>query len=291
VSGDKVTMTGADNLSGLIHGAGRLKVSTATLSGLTLGAVTLEDARAVSQTGQVTVGDKSTKAANLTIDAGATYTITGGGIARGTATTSAINNNGTLTDKAAGTTVVTVKVVDTGSMVAATGTLDFTRALTGTGAMSVNSGATLEADLTAFSTLSMTFNGANAILALASPAGFAATINGFAPTDTIDLLGKKATSATLNGSDQLVIVNGTTTIATLQLAGTYTGDTFSVLSDGNGGTNVTVSTGAAAVPPPAHQFIAAMAGMGGGGAAAVLSGVEALHLARPMLMAPRMQMA
>jgi hypothetical protein len=176
-------------------------------------------------------------------------------------------------------TVVGVKTTDTGTMVAATGTLDFTQKITGTGSMSVDGGATLEVDSTVASTLSMTFNGGNGILALKDPSKFAATINGFAPGETIDLLAKKATSATLNGSDQLVIVNGSKAVATLQLAGTYTGDTFTVTSDGDKGSNITVTTGAA-LPPPAgavvhppmagavtnHQFIAAMAGMGAGGA-------------------------
>jgi hypothetical protein len=86
--------------------------------------------------------------------------------------------------------------------------------------------------------------------------------------DTIDLLGRTATSASINGADQLVIVNGATTIATLQLSGTYTTPTFNLASDGAGGTNVTLLTAARA--PGA--FIAAMAGLGGGsGSAAAIA--------------------
>jgi hypothetical protein len=293
-AGDKLTLAGATTLSGLVHGASRLKVSTATASGFTIGGtVIFEDSAAVNQTGAVTVGDKTTSAATLTIDAGATWTIAGGGgIMRGSATKSVINENGTLTNSEAGVSVVGVRVVDTGSMVAAVGVLDFTAGLSGAGAMSVDSGATLEADQTVAATLSMTFNGGNAILALKAPSGFAATINGFAATDTIDLLGKKATSVTLNGSDQLVITNGAKAVATLQLAGTYTGDTFNVVSDGAGGANITVTTGAATGPPPSAPaspvlpFIAAMARMGPSAPALPTTGAPspALHV---MIAAPR----
>jgi hypothetical protein len=87
----------------------------------------------------------------------------------------------------------------------------------------------------------MSFDGASATLALASPSSFAATISEFAAGDTIDLLKISATAAVLENGDQLLITKGQTTIATLQLAGTYTGYTFNTVSDGHGGTDVTVN--------------------------------------------------
>jgi hypothetical protein len=154
--------------------------------------------------------------------------------------------------------------VDKGVIEAAAATLDLTVAVTGTGVMKVDAGATLEVDAGAVSTLTTTFNGANATLALRSPTAFASTISGLAVSDTIDLLGLTATGAGINGSDQLVIVNGGKTVATLQLSGAYAGATFKVGSDGAGGTDITLLT-AAAVPPssPSPQgFAAAMAGWG-----------------------------
>jgi hypothetical protein len=70
-----------------------------------------------------------------------------------------------------------------------------------------------------------------------------------------------------------VIKNGTTTVATLQLAGNHAGDTFHVVSDGHGGTNITVTSG----PARAAPFIAAMAavGAGGGGMAYAMNGPHA----------------
>ena len=90
-------------------------------------------------------------------------------------------------------------------------------------------------DSTAASTLALTFAGTSAVLALKDPSGFAASIAGFAPTDTIDLLKIKATSATLGPNDTLVVTNGTTAVANLKLSGTYTGDTFTTVSDGHAG--------------------------------------------------------
>ena len=105
--------------------------------------------------------------------------------------------------------------------------------------MQVDAGATLEFGSSAASTLGMTFNGANATLALAGPSSFAATIAGFAASDTIDLVAIKATLAVLENGDQLLITNGANTVATLQLTGTYTGYIFNTVSDGHGGTDIT----------------------------------------------------
>jgi hypothetical protein len=259
-TGDKLTVTGPAMLSGLLHGASSLKVSTATVSGLTIGGTDiLSDAGTMTQTGAVTVGDKSTMTATLQIAVGATYTIKAGAIGRGAAANSTIADNGTLVDAAAGTIVDAVRISDTGSLVAATGTFDAQKALLGTGSITIDAGATLEADLSAAATISLAFDGAKAGLALKNPSKFAATISGFATSDTIDLLGKAATSATLEAGDKLVIRNGTKAVATLQLAGTYAGDTFALASDGAGGTDITLNTAAARPPTPVLPFIAAMA--------------------------------
>jgi hypothetical protein len=103
---------------------------------------------------------------------------------------------------------------------------------------------------------------------------FAATISGFAVSDTFDLLETTATGASVNGSDQLVIVDGATTVATLQLSGSYAGTTFGAGSDGNGGTDITIVDGESLSPmmprtSSPHLLVAAMAAMGAGAAGAV----------------------
>jgi len=101
-------------------------------------------------------------------------------------------------------------------------------------------------------------------LALTSPKAFGATLDGFATGDVIDLLNLTATGASVNGGDQLVIVDGGKTVATLQLSGNYVGATFVTSSDGHGGTDV-VAQNVNSPAAPIQAFIEAMAGFGARG--------------------------
>ncbi len=159
-----------------------------------------------------------------------------------------------------GTSVIKLTTTDTGTIEAAAGTLDLANKLAGTGVLQIDKGATLEVDTTAASTLTATFNGAGATLALKAATKFAATLAGFVVGDTIDLLKIAATGASVNASDQLVIVDGATTVATLQLSGPYSGATFPFGPDTHGGTKITLLTAAGAPPP--NALVAAMAGLG-----------------------------
>jgi hypothetical protein len=264
-SKNKLTLSGAATLGGLINGAGTVVVANATVSGLTIGGTdVLSDTGKATQTGSLTIGDATTAKASLSIASGATWTINGAvGISHGASTGSTLKVGGALIKSGAtGTSIVNLATTDTGVIEAAAGTLDMAGKLAGTGVLKIDTGATLEVDTTAASTLTATFDGGAATLALKSATTFGATISGFAVGDTIDLLGKKATGASINASDQLVIVNGTKAVATLQLTGTYSGATFSVGSDGNHGTDVTLLTAAKAPSP--SGLIAAMAALGGG---------------------------
>ncbi len=296
-AGDTMALTGAStfNTGAVVNGAGRLSLKSATLSGLTVGGTAiLTDTGTIDQTGQITIGDATTAAARLVVAKGATYKIDGNvGITRGAATTSSLSVTGSLVRASGkGTSRVGVTVTDNGLIEAATGTLDFTSALKGNGTLKIDAGATLEAASTAASTLTATFNGTGGTLALGKPARFAATISGYAAGDTIDLIKTAATGASVNGGDQLVIVNGLNTVATLQLTGSYAGATFTVASDGHGGSAITV-TGAARVPPASasHQFIAAMAGMGAEGSASIHAGDRGRTSIPTMLAAARHPLA
>ena len=131
--------------------------------------------------------------------------------------------------------------------------------------------------------------GNGATLAIGQVSGFAATISGFGLGDTIDLLGLSATSASINGSNQLVVLNGSTTVATLKLAGSYATASLNVVSDGNGGVDVTLASLASSQPPGAGHamsaFVSAMAGIGGAAGAAV-TGAQPLNTEAPRLLAP-----
>jgi hypothetical protein len=87
---------------------------------------------------------------------------------------------------------------------------------------------------------SLTFTDAAGTLRLHQPGSVAASILNFVPGDTIDLPGIAANKADWS-ANQLTISNSGTTIATLSLPGSYASDTFTVASDGSGGSAVTVS--------------------------------------------------
>ncbi len=288
---DILTLSGASSLAGVVNGAGSLAAAAATVNGLTVGGTaTLIDTGTVAQTGGVTVGDTSSAIATLAIGTGATWTINGAvGIARGAASGSRLQVAGTLIKSVkSGLSVVGLATTETGLIEVAAGTLDFQQSIAGTGGLRIDAGATLEVDSSVAKTVSLTFNGA-ATLALKKPTKFAATIGGFAVGDTIDLLKIAATGASINGKDQLVIVNGATILATLKLTGIYSGATFTIGSDGHGGTRVTMLT-AAGAPPSAstpHAFAAAMAGLcGGDGGSAGLAPAPAANENAMRLLAP-----
>ena len=195
------------------------------------------------------------------------------------------------------------------SLIAAGGAFLFGQAITGSGSIVAGADGTLVVGASAASTLSMNFTGADARLALASPSTFAATIGGFAATDVIDLLGIKTTSATLGAGDVLTIMDGSHLVATLQLAGTYTGDSFKAAKDHHGGTDITTNApGVWATPasPAAatsgsqgptkivhpglatHNFIQSMAGFGAGASASAIAGADFQHFQLPSLAAPKL---
>ena len=228
-----------------IDGTGLFSLYKATLAGLTIGgSATVSLVGTATQSGAVTIGDATSSAAIVSIGKAGVWRLDGDvGIARGTAAGSRLNDAGTLI-KSAGTatSVVAVSVTDNGLVEAASGVLDLSLALFGDGRLAIEAGATLELDGAAANTLTLAFDGAGAKLALGDAAVFHVAMSGFAVGDSIDLLKVAATKATLGAGDRLVITDGGKTVAVLQLSGTYTGDTFSVTSDGHAGSNITLTT-------------------------------------------------
>jgi hypothetical protein len=136
--------------------------------------------------------------------------------------------------------------------------------------------------------------GAGTTLILGKASVFTGAIVGYTAGDAIDLIDTSATFASVDGADQLVIANGARVVATLQLSGTYFGATFTLASDGHGGSDVTVaaqgaSPAVATAPAPPHGLIAAMASLGATAATAVATAhVEPW---RPTLLGPRVSSA
>ena len=106
-----------------------------------------------------------------------------------------------------------------------------------TGALQIDAGATATVSGTLSAGASVNFNGASATLSLGVPASFTDTIGGVGFDDIIFLKEITATAATLNGSNQVVVKNGTTTNDTLQLSGSNSGFAF-VTQAVTGGTNI-----------------------------------------------------
>ena len=224
-AGDRLTLTGTSMLAGAIDGPGSVSVGAATINALTLNGATLIARGPVSQSGTVSLGDTGSGVATIDILKDGIWEIGSGSIVEG-AGRGVIRDFGLLIkDSGAGVSTVGVTTYDNGTIEVATGALDFTQRLFGTGALIIETGATLQADRPAAATLTVSFAGTDATLSMRFARNFAATISGFVASDVLDLLETKATGASVNGHDQLVIVNGNTIVATLQLSGSYEGTT------------------------------------------------------------------
>jgi hypothetical protein len=146
-----------------------------------------------------------------------------------------------------------VAIVDNGAIVAAGGTLTLAQAVTGTGSLAISGTSTLETKTTVASSNTVVFDNhapagqvetlkvdSTSVNPLAQT-GFAATISGIAGTDVIDLANIMATGAVINASNQLVVSNGSTTVAMLQLTVANAGEMFTVTSDGGIGSNISIA--------------------------------------------------
>jgi hypothetical protein len=283
-AGDTLTLIAPTVLDGTVNGS--MSVGDATVEGLTIGGMgTLTASGTVSQSGTVTIGATNSEMAILSVLRGGAWDLGSGSIAGG-AGSGTLRVYGQL-DKNAGTGVSTVGVrtFDDGTVLVVAGTLDFTSNLLGSGMLEIDGGGTLEADAAAVSTLTATFDGPDATLAMKLPNAFRATIAGVAAGDTIDLLAIDATGASVNDNDQLVVVDGATTVATLQLSGAYKGATFTATSDGAGGTDIELVSPRGAGLPSIPRMVHAMATMGAPAGVPNrghdLISVRTLDLARP----------
>jgi len=180
-------------------------------------------------------------------------------------------------------------VDNTGWLYARGGVLTLKGAITGAGHGYIN-GGTLDAASTF--TENVIFNGTTGTLELAHSQAYTGTLTGFSTTGTTSLdLGDitfgastKAAYSGTTASGVLTITDGIHT-ATIKLSGNYTASTFTVASDGHGGTTVVDPASAPGrSSPPA--FIAAMASFGAIGAGPVSAGAEASRVQQPALATP-----
>jgi hypothetical protein len=153
-----------------------------------------------------------------------------------------------------GTVLATVE--NDGTINAAGRTLTITQHVTGAGQATIEKSARLEFGSDVAAGQTVLFKGNSGALALDYAQGFAGTIAGFAPGNVIDLVNTKANATSYSAAKQtLTIKENNTVVATLKLSGNYAGDTFTLASDGNGGTEIEVAAKAARI----HRFIEAVA--------------------------------
>jgi hypothetical protein len=199
-----------------------------------------------------------------------------GGAVGGGSLALAVSAGGSL----AGSGVVEITVANSGLIEASGGALTLVGAVTGTGALKIDAGATLTLGGALAAGGTATFNGASADLAIAAVSGFGDTIAGLAATDEIDLVKTAATSAVVNGSNQLVVTNNGAAVATFNLSGSAAGLAFTTESDTNGGTFIVA--GAAPAPHASlHLFRQYVAAGFGDHAAPLMDRQDHLAMAQP----------
>ena len=202
-----------------------------------------------------------------------------------------LRNTGLIENTGAGVTVIIGAIANTGTLqVIGAGVLTLEGAVTG-GRVARIDGGTLHI-FQAFGE-SVSFLGAAGVLKLGDSQGFTGLISGFSTTggtalDLSDIgFTSGATTASFSGTTAggaLTVTDGTHT-ARIELAGDYLGSTFTVSSDGHGGT--TVVDPASASSPAAAPIVQAMAPFQAGPPPHWV-GTPAYEIPRhPMLLTPR----
>jgi hypothetical protein len=291
LDGSLTTLTGSDILDGIVEGGGTLALAagaTAALSGLLLeDSATFSISGTVDQVGQVQFGASAADTVDVTIAAGGSYVllIDDGITAPGTAI---ITNNG-LFEKAGtdGTSTIGGDFVNRGTVLDTIGVIDFATTLSndgiiiaagagitvaGTltetsgqhGGFDIETGSALAISGTVDAGQTIAFTGTSGTLRLSDPAGFAGTVTGFAPGDTIDLAGIAANVISYSGGVLTVQEEYDTGVpATLDIAATYhlavPGITdpaaLTLVNDNAGGTEIVLNHAGPAFTNPIPEII------------------------------------
>ena len=149
-------------------------------------------------------------------------------------------NAGTINIAAGGTLTESTATFTNIGLIEATGTgrMVFLGPVGGAGTIGIAAGASAVLDAGASASQKLSFLASSGELTLGSPATFLGTIAGFTGADKIDLLDTTATKLAYAGG-KLSVLDGTATIATLTLSGSYALKNFVLGSDHQGGALIT----------------------------------------------------
>jgi fibronectin-binding autotransporter adhesin len=239
---------GGGSLAGTVADSSKILLATGAIfseGALTIGGgASVINSTTVNAAGTLTLGDTAAKVASFVND-GIYNLSAGAGIAAGTAAANIFTNAaGALLEQTIGTgrSVISANISNASTILAASGTLALTGTISATGVLDIGVGSTLELGANIGTGQSIYFLSNSGTLALDSASTMKDKIAGFTVGTVIDLVNTIATSATLSGASSLILYNGSTSIATLSLTGTHTGDIYSFGSDGRGGTLLSVSS-------------------------------------------------
>ena len=203
----------------------------------TFGATTVSSGKLVVagdlSSGPATLGDAAGDLAQLMIASTGSWDIhDDSGIGLGNSPSSFISNSG-LFEKTggSGTSAIAPQLLNKGSVLVSSGTLDLEGAVSGNGADTISGASTLEFDSTVGGGQTVDFSGG--ALDLLDPQGFSGKIAGFASPDMVQLAGDwnfSSFSETGNGKmGNLTLSSGGTT-DTFHFLGDYTASDFSIAS-------------------------------------------------------------
>ncbi len=207
--------------------------------------------------GATTLGGPAWDLAQLAIaSAGAWDILDDSGIALGGSAPSFIWNSGLIEKTGgSGTSAIAPPLVNNGSILASSGTLDLQGAVGGKGTDTISDASTLEFDSTVGGGQTAGFTGGGA-LDLIDPLGFAAKISGFAATDSVDLKGDwvfSHFSETGNGKMGTLTLSSGANHLSLNFLGDFMASDFNVASGAT--TTITHTMRRSAASSPARSAL------------------------------------
>ena len=227
-----------DLAGGTITGSGSVTAyTTATLEGhaFTSGSVKLNDRGTLTATGSLSLQGSS----GLVVTSKGTYDLTGNGYIYAATAGDTIANQGVI-EKTAGTgkSLVTAAVANTGTVEAASGTLDLTGTISGTGTLDIEGSAALELGGIIGAAQTADFGNGNGTLRVDNSAGFHAAVSGFGAGDAITLstfddMAQVLFTAASGGGGTLTVTDGSQKFST-HLDGTYNASGFSLTHTASG---------------------------------------------------------